>query len=74
MTFRLNPEPLLEYNSSRARTRGPSASTEVAVLALAATAGAVVGGLTGRTGKSAGIGAGIALGAAIALIVTAEEG
>lgn len=73
MTFRLNPEPLLEYNGSRTRSRGPAATTEVAVLALAAAAGAIVGGTVGRTGKSAGIGAGIAFGVAIALIVTAEE-
>lgn len=73
MAFRINPEPLLAYNSSRPRTRGPAATTEVAMLALAAAAGAIVGGAVGRSGRSAGIGAGIGLGTAIALIVTAED-
>lgn len=74
MAFLINPAPLLEYNSSRTRARGPSASTEVAVLALASVAGAIVGGAVGRTGRSAGVGAGIGLGIAAALIVTAEDG
>ena len=71
MKFLINPTPL-EWNGAR-RTRGPSASTEVAVLALATAAGAVVGSLVGRSSRSAGVGAGLGFGVAVALIATAED-
>ena len=73
MAFRINPAPMLEFNGARARTRAPSAVTETAVLLLATAGGAILGGVLGRTRKSAGIGAAAGGGVAIALIATAEE-